>query len=76
MGHVPNWNRHDRMIEKLLHALLGGFLGALIAVSTVWFWADDINWIFVGVCAGCCAVLSFAWGKPFLEWLSEIWWWT
>ncbi len=64
------------MINRVLHALLGAFLGALIALGVLWWWVDAINWIFVGASAGVCAILSFAWGEPFLEWLKDIWWWS
>ena len=63
------------MISRFLHALLGGFLGALIAVSALW-WLDEINWIFIGATAGVCAILAFAFGESFLEWLKELWWWV
>jgi len=56
--------------------LLGAFLGALIAIGALWYFADQINWIFVSLSAGTCAILAFAGGEPFLDWLKEIWWWT
>ena len=63
------------MITRFLHALLGAFLGALLAIGAL-YWVDEINWIFVGASAAVCAVLSFAWGESFLEWLRDIWWRT
>ena len=63
------------MRKRFLHALLGAFLGALAALSALWSF-DELNWIFVSLCAGICAVLSFAWGEPFLEWLKDVWWKT
>ena len=63
------------MITKFLHALFGAFLGALTALSAL-FWFHKLNWIFVCLCAGVCAVLAFAWGEPFLDWLKENWWKT
>ena len=64
------------MIDRFLYGLLGAFLGAIVAVSALWFAADTINWIVVAVPFGACAVLAFVWGEPFTEWLKEIWWWT
>ena len=67
-------SRDPATINRLLHALLGALLGALVAISTLWLWADTVNWIFVALSAGVCAVLAFAWGEPFLDWLKELWW--
>jgi len=66
----------DTMICRLLHALFGAFLGALIAIGALWYFVDQINWGFVCLSAGACAILAFAWGEPFLDWLKEVWWWT
>lgn len=66
----------DKTIDRILHVLFGAFLGALVALSALWWWLDEINWIFVGASAVVCAILAFAWGKPFLEWLKEAWWHT
>ena len=65
----------DNMQKKLLHGLLGAFLGALISISAL-FWFSTLNWTFVALGAGACAILSFAWGEPFLEWLQEVFWWS
>ncbi len=64
------------MGTRFLHALLGAFLGALVAASALWWFADEMNWAFVSASSGVCAILAFAWGEPFLEWLREVWWWT
>lgn len=64
------------MTKRFLDALLGAFLGAFVALSALWWWMDEINWIFVVVSAAVCAILAFAWGKPFIEWLKDVWWWT
>ena len=65
----------DAMIERLLHALLGAFMGAIIAIGALWFF-DDINWIFVSISAAVCGVLAFVGGESVLDWLKELWWWT
>lgn len=64
------------MTKRFLDALLGAFLGTLVALGALWWWMDEINWIFVGLSAVVCAILSFAWGESFLEWLKDLWWWT
>lgn len=64
------------MIERILYALFGAFLGTLMAVSVQWGIADQINWLFVGLGGVLCAVLAFAWGEPFTAWLKKVWWWT
>ena len=73
---VRNRNLGDFIGPAVLHALLGAFLGAFVAVSALWWLADEVNWIFVSASSGVCAILAFAWGEPFLEFLKEVWWWT
>lgn len=63
------------MSERLLHALLGAFLGGLIAIGTLCFFYD-INWVFVSISAAVCGVLAFVGGESVLDWLKELWWWT
>lgn len=66
----------SQMINRLFHAILGAILGVLVAASALWYFTDQPNWIFVSGSSGVCAILAFAWGEPFLEWLKEVWWWT
>lgn len=65
-----------RMTDRWPHALLGAFLGSLISIGVQWYGTDPINWLFVALGAGVCAVLAFLWDESFLEWLKELWWWT
>ena len=62
------------MIEKLLYALLGAFMGAIIAIGALFWFVDGINWIFVSISAAVCGVLAFAGGESVLDWLKELWW--
>ena len=61
------------MLERLVHAILGFFLGALVTASALW-WLDEINWAVVAAGGGICAVLAFIWGLQFLEWLKDLFW--
>jgi MFS family permease len=56
------------MVLRLIHALFGAVLGAVIAF---WFF-DEFNWNLISICAGICGVLAFVWGELFLERLK--WW--
>ena len=59
------------MSERLLHALLGAFLGGLIAFLSLYLLFDGMIWLFVSISAVVCAVISFLWGESFLEWLKS-----
>lgn len=64
------------MATRLLHAFAGAFLGSLLAISVLWYFADAINWLFVGASAAVCALLAGIWGEGFIEFLRDLWWWT
>ena len=65
----------NRTIAFIVHGSCGAFLGALIALSTL-FWFDQINWIFVAIAATFGFLLAGFLGERGLEWLKEIWWWS
>ena len=62
--------------QRFIHGLFGFFLGALVAISALWWFADSIPWWAVGTSGVICAALASYFGDPFIEWLKEAWWWS
>ena len=62
------------VFQRLLFGLFGFFLGVLVAISALWWFADSVNWWAVGVSGAICAILAAYFGEPFIDWLKETWW--
>ena len=62
--------------QRFMHGLFGFFLGALVAISALWWFTAAIPWWAVGASGVICAALASCFGEPFIEWLKEAWWWS
>lgn len=62
--------------QRLIHGVIGFFLGAGIAISVSWWFPGSIPWWAVVTSGVICAMLTFCWGEPLIEWLKEVWWWS
>ena len=59
------------IVNRILTAVFGAFLGALIALAAMW-WLWDIHWLFVAISAAVCGVLTLVWGDPFIKVLYRV----
>ncbi len=66
------------IIARLVYGLAGAFLGALIALSSLWLYFDlePSVWPIVTTAAGIGFLMGALGGSRAIALLKEIWWWA
>ena len=61
----------DSFAQRVVYGIFGAFLGALIAILTL-FYVYEISWLFVGLAGTACFIVAFFLGEKAVLWLKEI----
>ncbi len=73
-----NMDDDTHIIARLVYGLFGAILGALIALSSLWFYLEleASHWPIIATAAGIGFVMGALGGNRAIELLKEIWWWS
>ncbi len=63
------------MVERLLYGLVGAILGAVIALSAMWY-IDEIVVPIVAACAVVAGLAAALGGERVIDLLKDLWWWS